>query len=1481
MIYLLITVILLTGGILFSLQFKPVQSWIAQKAAAYLSEELETRIEIESLYLRPFKSLVVEGLLIEDAEKDTLLQAPVLTANISYFSPVAKRKISINDISLKNGKIFFKEYKDSTSNLDFIINYFSSGTVKDTTKKSSKPLDLSFNNVNLENLDLRYINYYSKDVYLGGINYDNVHLKNFSVNIKGMDIKNHLFKAQINSLTFKEKSGFYLKNLTALATVDNQQITLENLLLETPNTLLRDFYSMKYNSFEDFKFFTKKIIVEGHFKDTRIASSDIAFFAPQLKGMNIHIEADGIVKGLVNNLRARDLTIKTGSSTYIKGDFDIKGLPDWRNTFMDLRFSQISTNKKDAEDILRRLTSNSLITIPEIIHKFGTINFNGQFTGFQNDFIAYGEFKTKVGLIKSDVNMKFNQKGEPSYTGKVEGFDFNIGDFLDVSSLNRTTFTANISGKNFDVKTLSEDLSAKIRYFDFNGYRYHNIDVKGELESLLFNGIIDVNDKNAKLNFKGIADFTPQLPEFRFNAELRSANLQTLNFTQDSIQLDADFETDFTGSSLDNIQGNLVLKNIKTISPDTIFVIDSVYLKATGIGNDRSLDLTSTIGDASIKGQYDLATLPSAFKTVVKKYIPTIPLKIVPPKEQNFNFRIELKNFDYLSLFVVPELKIPERGIITGIFDSQNNLVTLNAYAKTLKYRNIIFSNLIVDQLTNENAFEAIVSLDKVEMEGTGMFVKNIILQNTLQNDSLTFNVKLSDKDAVNQLDLYGLVEFGTDTLAKVSLLPSDVIIENDVWKIQEKVNFRFEESRTIIENFELSNSTQLLAVNGAISSSKDDILEVITENFKLSSLSQLTQGMGLELFGVVNGSANLSAILGEPDITTDLIIDSLKYNQTEIGRLDLKSDYDNQENNIKIQSTITKNNKKTADISGIVDFKRDADNLNLYVDLEDTEVIIFEPFIKELVSDLKGKISSDLKIRGKFNNPQINGDVNLVNAGFTVNYLKTPYIINDRVSISNSIVNLENVIITDKQNNTAVANGTVDLKNPSNPDISISVRATKFMVLNTTAKDNQLYYGTAFGTGTFTFRGPTDAMNINIKARTEEGTVFTIPLNSAAIIGDNDFISYTSKDTTLAPLMRDNFFKGLTMEFELTIDHNSTANILTDVGNLSGRGDGLLRLRITSLGDFEMFGDYIINDGKFEFTANNVINKTFEIRKGGTIRWTGMPDEASINLNAVYSTRANLLPLYQAAGRTLTDDRRNERILAEAEIILMGSLLNPDIRFGLQFPNNTGIRTELQGYLDNQDNEAQQVVNLVVRNNFNGSTGAGLGFTNSDLLGSGLELAFSKINNIISQSLNIKNLDINVRSQNEIGGSYSFLNNRLKISGNFVNNRYNVENMLDNNILNSGFNELTRDLEMTFNIKQDGSFLAKTFQRPTNRDFFNLNRDIYINGFGLVYTQEYDTFSEFFKNMIRRKKEEIPGSNSMPARRNRPMSTPIKTESE
>src|SRR5690606_36871728 len=108
----------------------------------------------------------------------------------------------------------------------------------------------------------------------------------------------------------------------------------------------------------------------------------------------------------------------------------------------------------------------------------------------------------------------------------------------------------------------------------------------------------------------------------------------------------------------------------------------------------------------------------------------------------------------------------------------------------------------------------------------------------------------------------------------------------------------------------------------------------------------------------------------------------------------------------------------------------------------------------------------------------------------------------------------LTNLTIADPKGNQAVANGTVDLSNILVPEIAVAVDATDFLVLNTTFRDNPLYYGTAYGTGRFAFKGPTNAINIAIKARTDENIQLAIPLNAVGTVSHNDFIRFVSQGT-------------------------------------------------------------------------------------------------------------------------------------------------------------------------------------------------------------------------------------------------------------------------------------------------------------------------------------------------------------------------------
>ena len=113
--------------------------------------------------------------------------------------------------------------------------------------------------------------------------------------------------------------------------------------------------------------------------------------------------------------------------------------------------------------------------MPDIIAKFGEVNFTGRFTGLQNDFVAYGTFKTKLGRFDPDINLKINKAGVPSYSGKITTYNFDLGSLLDVSDLGRTTLTANVSGSGDAVKNLTEKLDAQIKNISFKGYSYNNL----------------------------------------------------------------------------------------------------------------------------------------------------------------------------------------------------------------------------------------------------------------------------------------------------------------------------------------------------------------------------------------------------------------------------------------------------------------------------------------------------------------------------------------------------------------------------------------------------------------------------------------------------------------------------------------------------------------------------------------------------------------------------------------------------------------------------------------------------------------------------------------------------------------------------------------------------------------------------------------------------------------------------------------------
>lgn len=1419
-----------------------MQTYAAKKYAKYLSKELKTTVSIGGLYIKPFKSLVLEDLVILDLQNDTLANFPKFLVDLNRLS-LKERILDVNTVQVNNGTFFLKDNQDGSSNLDFIIDYFDSPAPKNRIKK--KKFQFLFDRVILNNIVFKYKNL-NKDTVIKGVNFEDISLTKLNGIFENLNTNGHIIQSNIKNLTFKEKSGFYLKNLTSLATIDTNGIELKNLMLVTNKSRLTDYYQMKFERFKDFNDYVNKVKMKANFKESHLSSSDVAFFTPALKNMKLDIDIDGQISGYVTDLKAKKLSIKAGKATYIKGDFILKGLPNFEQTFMDMKVEMAGTNKKDLDELLTDIAGKKMKAIPLIVNKFGNVNFNGSFTGFQNDFIAYGEFKTQLGRFKSDINMKIDKNSIPSYTGNVKTYDFDLGNLLDEKILGKITSELYIKGKGIEVKELTEQLKGDIKYIDFNGYRYQNVKINGTFDKKYFDGNLKINDSNVQLDFDGGVNLNPQLPVFNFTATIKKAKLKKLNLYKDSLMIDAVFSTNFSGNNLSNIQGNLSIQKITLNNVKGIYNIDSVQLVANGLGIDRSLTIKSDILDASIKGQYDLNTIFSYYKTIAKTYIPSIKTtELIKYNPQIFDFNLKIKRFEPIAELIVPGLKIDDQAILIGSFDSRNNKATLNGFINKLSYKGIVAHNIIIDENTTDKQLQAIITSDRVDLNDS-LYIKNVNIANVLRNDSLSLNIKLSNADDANQLDLNGLIEFASDTTAKISILPSNLKINSEDWTIQEKVRINFNNGKTEINNFSLSNNKQLLTINGILSNDPKDLLLVGFDNFSLKTLNPFVKTLGVKLAGTVNGKTKLYDILKSPKITDSLKIDSLSFNDTYIGSLTDTSSYDQTKNIVSIYTQILADDRETFKITGGLDLKEK--NIDLNIKLNDSKLTILEPFVKKLVSNLKGNISADLTVKGNFSKPEINGEISFNKGEVTVNYLRTAYTLNSGVIVKNSVIVINDLELLDVDGNKATATGTIDLNNIDNPNIQVELIATNFMGLNTTSKDNATYFGKAYATGNFSFRGPTNNMFIDIDAKTEKGTVFNLPLNSSETVSEKDFITFVSKDTTQI-VKRKTSFDGLTMNFKLRVDPNSTANIYTILGRLSGKGNAELELNINSVGDFEMKGDYIIETGVFDFTAQEVINKRLEIRQGGSIRWTGNPTTAQINLKAIYALRASTADLYTAANQDQTSNQ-NERIQTEVEMGLTGPLLKPDIKLDIFFPANPAIKEKLQSYFNDGNNLNTQALSLIIQRRFAPGTG-------KEKLGQQLgsvgtstasELIFNQINNVLS-SLNLNFVDFNIQSVNEFSGTLKILNDRVVINAGIVDrNKSSTDYSL-------GFsNNIGKEVEILGLIKKDGTLVGKFAYKPLTQQSIFSNPGIDPNdnvfSFGLIHSQQFDTFNEFIQKI-------------------------------
>lgn len=135
-----------------------VQTFIVKKVTARLSKDLHTEVKIDHVSLTLFNSMNLEGTLVKDLKKDTLLYASQVKLRITDWF-FLKDELVLKYIGLEDAYVNMYR-KDSVWNYQFLVDYFSPTTPKEKKKKSN----LKFN---LRRLDFKNIAFKKNDAWVG------------------------------------------------------------------------------------------------------------------------------------------------------------------------------------------------------------------------------------------------------------------------------------------------------------------------------------------------------------------------------------------------------------------------------------------------------------------------------------------------------------------------------------------------------------------------------------------------------------------------------------------------------------------------------------------------------------------------------------------------------------------------------------------------------------------------------------------------------------------------------------------------------------------------------------------------------------------------------------------------------------------------------------------------------------------------------------------------------------------------------------------------------------------------------------------------------------------------------------------------------------------------------------------------------------------------------------------------------------------
>ncbi|MBC7934757.1 MAG: translocation/assembly module TamB domain-containing protein [Rhizobacter sp.] len=1560
------------------LQLSFVQNLVISNVTSTLSKELKTKVTIKKIDIDFFDRLVLNGLMVEDRKKDTLLYAGAAKVNITdYF--FFKDKIVFKNVGL-NDAVINMTRNDSVWNYQFIVDYFS-GT-KDSTKKKAGP-DISVNELHFTNIRFNKMDGWvgqnqvvalkkmdllmdSMDINKKMISIKDIYLEEplflqadfegkkpkvvnmtsalakipivsaFKWNKSGWVVKlgklqifngsfqndklttrdiytdrfdgQHIFFKQINGnfskvlflndtlhasidLAAKERSGLEIKKLASDLKFTPELLEFNKLDLQTNKSKLGNYYSMGYQSFnKDMSSFLHNVTLEANFTESVLSSDDLAIFAPALSTMKRVFYLEGRAKGTIDNFSAKAMKIRTGN-TYFDGDLSMRGLPDIQTTFIDLKSNLFQTNYNELSNIIPALKK---VTKPSLA-KLGNIKYKGNFTGFINDFVAFGNISTNLGNMQADLNMKLPAgNAPPIYSGTISTPGFELGQFIADKNFGNVALNGTIKGSGFTLDKLDAKFKGDISQLYYAGYTYRNATVDGSLKNKIFDGHLSINDPNIKIQrLDGRFSFANKELAFNADAELDYLDFQSLGISKDKLTLSGIFNLNFTGSNIDNFLGTARVYNAVLQHDSSTLSFDSLTLKSFIQDSIKNLELETNELYAKLKGKFNVQQLPNAFTIFLSRYYPTyIKAPNRQVSEQDFVFEIKTRNVsDYINLFD-RRLSGFNNSDIDGSIRLRSNELNINAKVPEFTYDGKVFSGINLTGAGNRDTLYTDITAEDIKISDSLHF-PDTKLKLTANNDISLIKLNTSANKTLTSAELNASIQSFDDGV-RVHFFPSEFVLNNKKWVLEKDGEL------TLRKNYPI-DANEIKFVSGKQEIVIRSQMEEETSNVNLvARLQSVILEDILPFFvrkpdfrGTLTGTAIIKDPFGDPVIKFEGVTDSLRMDGNYLGAVDLHATADTKTGKITYKVS-TDGSDYAFNADGYYNYKDSTgDRMGINLIANKIRLELLQPYLKTVFSKMSGFAKGNIVMKNDGTAPSVIGDVVIDSASVTIAYTQCRYLINNEtISFGKNNIDLGMLRVKDTLGNIGTVSGRMEHNFFRDFYFSnLRFETAKLLLLNTTKKDNIQFYGNIIGSALMTMNGPTSDLRMNIDGQPSslDSSHIYLPTGAEAREGTKiDYIEFIQFGSEMDNASSNTQTSNILVNLNITANPACKVDVILDeeTGDIiKAQGNGKLSMTVGTTEPMSMRGRYELTKGEYTFNFQTFLKRPFTLSQG-SITWNGDPYLATINIDAEYLAKnvdiSALTPTFTDAGITPGSSQKSKSdviVLAH----LTGSLKNPEIDFEFKFNEGSEagrdffVVKKLEQYRSDQNIMFKQVASLLLLNSFISDEQAFLSGqstfniaagTVGGIMSSWLTNLFNKeleraTKGVISTYIDI-NPTVDLQSQanqlqaNVRAGLKIFLSSRVNVlvAGNY---EYNNPYVLQQN--RSGL--FTPDISLEWLLNKDGSLRVVGFNR-TSIDLTSSQRN--RSGIQLAYRKDFDKISDIFKSRKKIQKRDANKYKVLPA---------------